>query len=121
LSGGSSEAGDSAIPVFVCHGTVLGALLSNEYSFSESGTGRLQLLRSSLMRASQGCQMNNNLGGVPVPVSAIQMFNTLGVLVMVPVFDNYIYPTLDDRGVSLTLLKKMGTVQHYFQTIYYLI
>ena len=45
----------------------------------------------------------------PVTV-ALQLFNTLAVLLLVPVFDKVIYPALQTRGFRLRMLTKIGAV-----------
>ena len=58
---------------------------------------------------NQGCQMDLNLGGSQLPVSALNCFDTLAILALVPVFDGVIYPYFKKIGYPLTMLRKIGT------------
>lgn len=56
---------------------------------------------------NQGCQMNLSLGSINIPVSALNLFNTIAILGLVPVFDSYIYPALKAKGYGLSILDKI--------------
>lgn len=57
---------------------------------------------------NQGCQMNLNAGSVKIPVSALNLFNTISILSLVPVIDGYLYPALRKRGFAVTMLDRIG-------------
>lgn len=57
---------------------------------------------------NQGCQMNMSMGTTSVPVSALNVFDSLAIVALVPLFDGYIYPTLKEKGFSTSMLQKMG-------------
>jgi dipeptide/tripeptide permease len=57
---------------------------------------------------NQGCQMNLELAGTEIPVSALNCFDTLAILMLVPVFDQVLYPYCKKIGYPLTMLQKIG-------------
>ena len=57
---------------------------------------------------NQGCQMNLDLGGSEVPISALNIFEALSILVCVPVFDLYLFPMLKMQGYEVSMLWKIG-------------
>lgn len=56
----------------------------------------------------QGCQMNLDLNGFQLPVSAMNIFNNIAILSLVPFLDQVIYPYLKDRGYVPGMLPKIG-------------
>jgi peptide/histidine transporter 3/4 len=56
----------------------------------------------------QGCQMNSNLGSFQLPISAMNMFNNVSILILVPFCDQIFYPWLKRKGYNLTMLHKIG-------------
>ncbi len=56
----------------------------------------------------QGCQMNSKLGSFQLPISAMNIFNNLSILILVPLFEHFVYPAIRDAGYNLTMLKKIG-------------
>lgn len=46
-------------------------------------------------------------GGGNIPVSALNCFDTLAILLLVPVFDGYLYPFFKRRGYDVSMLAKM--------------
>ena len=52
--------------------------------------------------------MDLRLGGLSVPVSALNMFDTAIILLLVPVFDTLVYPALKKIGFPLSMLQKIG-------------
>lgn len=56
----------------------------------------------------QGMQMNKNFFGIQIPPAAITSFDTITVILMIPLFDKVVYPALKRCGVTMTLLQKMG-------------
>jgi dipeptide/tripeptide permease len=58
---------------------------------------------------NQGCQMDLSFGDIgSVPVSAVSSFDTLAILMLVPVFDQVIYPYCAKHGMPLSTLQRMG-------------
>ena len=57
---------------------------------------------------NQGCQMNLDLGTTKIPVSALNMFDTIAILLLIPVFDMKIYPFFKSIGQPLSMLFKIG-------------
>ena len=57
---------------------------------------------------NQGCQMDLHLGSFTVPVAALQLFNTIIIVLLVPVFDGLIYPWLHRIGYYPSTLTKMA-------------
>jgi peptide/histidine transporter 3/4 len=56
----------------------------------------------------QGCQMNVSLGSLDLPVSAMNIFNNVSILILVPLFERYLYPFLKAKGYELSMLQKIG-------------
>jgi solute carrier family 15 (peptide/histidine transporter), member 3/4 len=57
---------------------------------------------------NQGCQMDLRLGAHgQIPVSALNLFNTMAILLFVPLFDSVVYPVLRRLGFKISLLDKM--------------
>ena len=57
---------------------------------------------------NQGCQMNRTVGTMEVPIAALQAFDTIAVLALVPIFDRVVYPAFARMGRPLTLLQRIG-------------
>jgi peptide/histidine transporter 3/4 len=57
---------------------------------------------------NQGCQMDLHIGTFMVPMDALTCFDTITILLLVPLFDGYIYPTLKKKGYPLSMLQKIG-------------
>lgn len=56
----------------------------------------------------QGCQMDSKIGSFQLPISAMNIFNNLSILILVPVFEQFLYPYIKSTGYNLSMLKKMG-------------
>mmetsp|Transcript_14339 Transcript_14339/g.21483 ORF Transcript_14339/g.21483 Transcript_14339/m.21483 type:complete len:625 (-) Transcript_14339:227-2101(-) len=57
----------------------------------------------------QGCQMNLYVGDFQLPVSAMNIFNNVTILCLVPFFDQVLYPYLKKtRGIVPSMLTKIG-------------
>lgn len=56
----------------------------------------------------QGCQMNLELGSFELPVSAMNMFNNIAILALVPLFDQVVYPRLKASNKEWSMLYKIG-------------
>jgi len=57
---------------------------------------------------NQGCQMDLALGNLTIPVSALNLFNTVGIIILIPVLDKLVYPALKRVGIVPTMLQKIG-------------
>ena len=61
---------------------------------------------------NQACQMNlyfnSNKTGMQVPVSALNSFDTIAIIILVPIFDKFVYPYFKRKGYPLTMLIKIG-------------
>ena len=57
---------------------------------------------------NQGCQMNLDLGKTRIPVSALNMFDTIAILLLIPLFDFKIYPFFKRIGYPMSMLFKIG-------------
>jgi peptide/histidine transporter 3/4 len=58
---------------------------------------------------NQGCQMNLSMGGdANVPISALNLFNTIAIVMLVPIFDEVLFPYLNKRNMNPNLLQKIG-------------
>lgn len=56
----------------------------------------------------QACQMDVDLNGFQLPISAMNIFNNVAILTLVPIFEIYLYPALKARGRELSMLQKIG-------------
>lgn len=56
----------------------------------------------------QGCQMNLQIGSLSLPVSSMNIFNNISILVLVPLFERMLYPWLRAQGFKLSMLTKIG-------------
>lgn len=61
----------------------------------------------STVMQNQACQMNLDMGGVNVPVSALNLFDTIAILVFVPVFERYVFPFIKSKGYKVTMLGRI--------------
>jgi len=52
--------------------------------------------------------MNLLIGSFRVPVAALNLFDTVIIMILVPIFDRFLYPFLASR-IKLTMLKKIGS------------
>ena len=57
---------------------------------------------------NQGCAMDLSLGSYTIPIAAINLFDTLIIMILIPTFDSWLFPLLERRGVRLTTLRKIG-------------
>jgi solute carrier family 15 (peptide/histidine transporter), member 3/4 len=57
----------------------------------------------------QGCQMNLYIGSFQLPVSAMNIFNNITILALVPLFDQVLYPFLKRKfNYHPNMLQKIG-------------
>ena len=54
------------------------------------------------------CQMDLRVGQSRIAVSTLNLFDTLAILLLIPVFDRGIYPALKRRGASCAVLVVFG-------------
>lgn len=64
----------------------------------------------------QGCQMDSELGGFQLPISAMNIFNNVAILILVPLCDQYFFPMLKEKGYNLSMLNKIG-IGFFFATL----
>lgn len=57
---------------------------------------------------NQGCQMNLFIGSAGIPVSLLNIFDTIAILALLPVFDGFVYPYFAKIGRPLSMLTKIG-------------
>lgn len=61
---------------------------------------------------NQACQMQLDIGGgVNIPPAALNVFDSMAVLLLVPLFDRHLYPAVEKfrgSGKPLTMLQKIG-------------
>uniref|UniRef100_A0A7R9UH25 Major facilitator superfamily (MFS) profile domain-containing protein n=1 Tax=Pinguiococcus pyrenoidosus TaxID=172671 RepID=A0A7R9UH25_9STRA len=57
---------------------------------------------------NQGCQMDLSFGGADIPVSALNLFDTVAILMLVPVFDMVVFPAMKASGAPVSMLQKIG-------------
>ena len=43
---------------------------------------------------NQGCQMDLSLGSLTMPVTALNLFNTIIIIILIPTMDFFVYPAL---------------------------
>jgi peptide/histidine transporter 3/4 len=65
-----------------------------------------------------GCQMNSNIDNISLPISSMNIFNNLAILILVPLFEAKLYPYLKNKGIQLTMLKKIGFGFGFGKNIY---
>ena len=99
-NGGSfSEKQVEAVKLVTCLLPFLSILIPFWGIYSQTNTGF----------QNQGCQMDLRLSADSrIPVSALNLFNTFAIILLVPLFDSYLYPKLKEKGYSVTMLRKMG-------------
>ena len=47
-------------------------------------------------------------GGVNIPAATLNAFNTIGIIVLIPVVDKMVYPFFERIRYPLTFLKRIG-------------
>jgi len=57
---------------------------------------------------TQGCQMNLKLGSFELPVAALNVFDTLIIVLTIPLFEKCLFPALKRRGLKMSSLCKIG-------------
>jgi len=57
---------------------------------------------------NQACQMNLELGRIRIPVSLLQVFDSLSILLLIPVFDLLVYPYFKKIDRPLSSLFRIG-------------
>lgn len=64
--------------------------------------------QSSSTWVLQAQKMNLSIFGIPVEAAQMQAINPILVLILIPVFGNWIYPSIERMGIPLTPLRKMS-------------
>ena len=57
---------------------------------------------------AQAERMDVNLGGAKIPAAALNVFNTLSIILLIPLIDRGLYPCMEKIGHPLTYLKRIG-------------
>ncbi|RUS82580.1 hypothetical protein EGW08_009654 [Elysia chlorotica] len=57
---------------------------------------------------AQAERMDIRLGSVNIPAAALNAFNTIGIIVLIPLVDKVVYPFFERIGRPLTYLKRIG-------------
>jgi len=55
----------------------------------------------------QSCQSDLRLGDIELPVSSLNIFNNITILVCVPMFDRFLFPWLKRQGLALSMQQKI--------------
>jgi len=58
---------------------------------------------------TQGLVLDLNVNGFALPVSSLNVFNSLPILILIPLLDRLVYPLLRKHNVNFTVMKKIGT------------
>lgn len=56
----------------------------------------------------QGERMDVRVGGINIPASGLNAFNTIIIIILIPIVDRGLYPFLQRIGRPLTHLQRMG-------------
>eukprot|EP01084_Bolivina_argentea_P003568 6712_1 len=59
---------------------------------------------------AQGCQLNYHIDSLNwnFPITALSIFGIITVLILIPLFDRYLFPMFRKYGIKVTMLRKMG-------------
>lgn len=57
---------------------------------------------------NQACQMNLKMGETQIPVTALNVFDSMAIILLVPVFDQLLFPYLASKGYPQSMLQRMG-------------
>ncbi|OQS04080.1 Proton-dependent Oligopeptide Transporter (POT) Family [Thraustotheca clavata] len=58
----------------------------------------------------QGCQMDLRINNsTQISSAMLSMFDSIVILVFVPIFNQFLYPAIESCGIKLTILRKMAT------------
>ena len=60
----------------------------------------------------QGERMDVYIGDTKMPVAALNVFNTVIIMLVIPVVDRVVYPTLAKYGRNPSQLQRIGRVCH---------
>jgi len=58
---------------------------------------------------TQGTVLDLKLGSFTIPVASLHIFNALGILVLVSIFDRVLYPFLASKNIQFGMLRRIGT------------
>eukprot|EP00057_Strongylocentrotus_purpuratus_P016036 XP_011670510.1 PREDICTED: solute carrier family 15 member 4 [Strongylocentrotus purpuratus] len=56
----------------------------------------------------QGMRMRLDYGGFTIPVAALNLFNVIIILILIPIMDQFVYPCFERHGLRLSMLKRIG-------------
>ena len=62
----------------------------------------------------QGERMRLIYGDFAIPVASLSLFNSLIILILVPVVDRFVYPLLERLGMPLSKLQRIGEYWVWF-------
>ena len=57
-------------------------------------------------------------GGFRIPAASLALFNTISIIVLIPVYDKGLVPLLRKFGRQLTLLQRIGMHTSYYQLVH---
>ncbi len=61
----------------------------------------------------EGAAMNRDVGGsFHIPAASLSIFNTLAIIVLIPLYDSGFIPLLRRCGRKITLLQRIGELSH---------
>ena len=46
---------------------------------------------------NQACQMKLNMGSIDIPVSSLNIFDSLAILILIPIFDKFLYSFIERK------------------------
>jgi peptide/histidine transporter 3/4 len=56
----------------------------------------------------QGERLDARVGNIKIPVSGLNSFNTIIIIILIPIVDRIIYPFLERIGKPLSHLQRIG-------------
>ena len=60
----------------------------------------------------QGSVMDRRMGdGWKIPAASLSLFNTLSIIVLIPLYDRGLVPLLRRLGIKISLLSRIGTAR----------
>ena len=78
-------------------------------SFLAHHQPKLSFLQMNTSMVYQGEYMNINIAGFTIPIATLSIFDTLGVLLLIPFMDKIVYPLFEKAGFQRpSQLKRIG-------------
>ena len=68
--------------------------------------------------AIYSCQMNSELGSFQLPISAMNMFNNLSILLLVPFCDIVLYPYLKKNNYDLSMFGQCNIIYRQCESMF---